>query len=102
MVEKTFRKQPNGQIVDVEDIARDYRHVFGTPWGQRVAADLAQFLYANESTWVEDAREHARREGLRQAWLHINNHLAYTPDQIARLYRGLSLLTEKEVQDGVV
>lgn len=94
----TKARTGTGREYEVEQLALDYRKTFGCPSGQQVLLDLIPKLYADETTWHADAREHARQEGLRQAWLHINKFLGYSPAQVARLYRGLPLLFHDEVE----
>lgn len=50
--------------------------------------DLAEFCRANETTFHDDARHHARLEGRREVWLRIVQHLHLTDEQLMRLYAG--------------
>lgn len=51
-----------------------------------VLKDLAKFCRANESTFHEDHRIHARLEGRREVWLRIQQHLNLPPDQLWKLF----------------
>ena len=64
-----------------------YRQVFRTPNGERVLTDLAKFCRANDTTMHADARAHAMLEGRREVWLHIQQHLQLTEDELWVLYR---------------
>jgi hypothetical protein len=64
-----------------------YRQVFRSPNGERVLADLARFCRANVTTMHPDARAHALAEGRREVWLHIQEQLQLTEDELWTLYR---------------
>lgn len=64
-----------------------YRQVFRTPNGERVLADLAKFCRANRTTMHPDSRAHALAEGRREVWLHIQQQLQLTEDELWELYR---------------
>ena len=88
--------------VDLKDLHRCYRQTFGSPTGAVVLKNLMPALFADESTFDPDQRTHAYNEGKRAVWLHINKFLAYTPEQVARIYAGLPLvLTTDEVENGM-
>jgi hypothetical protein len=50
--------------------------------GQAVLHDLAQFCRASESTFDPDPRVHALKEGRREVWLRIQEHLDLTPEEL--------------------
>lgn len=94
MKAKTYAQTPQGRVVDVEELARRYRQTFGCPVGGEVLLDLAQKCFADHTTWDADPRTHAFNEGARAVWLHINKFLGYTPEQVAKMYRGIPILLE--------
>ena len=82
------------------DIRISYRRVFdgvdGSP-AHLVLQDLALFCRAHETTMHEDARMHALAEGRREVWLHIQEQLKLSPDQLWSLYvqrKGLQVPVE--------
>jgi hypothetical protein len=66
----------------------DYRSTFRAPTARTVLEDLARFCYAHESTFHPDPRIHAAREGKREVWLRITQHLNLTPDELWLLFDG--------------
>ncbi len=71
------------------DIRVAYCRVFdgveGSP-AHLVLKDLALFCRAHETTMHSDARMHALAEGRREVWLHIQEQLKLSPDQLWSLY----------------
>lgn len=71
----------------IGELKTAYQTIFGEGDPARVAAvravamDLATFCRADEPTWSEDARHHARLEGRREVWLHIN-HWLRKPEEV--------------------
>jgi len=53
-----------------------------SPTAMAVLENLADFCRANETTYSVDARDHAILEGRRQVWLHINEHLNLTTQEL--------------------
>lgn len=70
-----------------------YQLAFGSPAGKAVLRDLAPFCRAAETTFhpMHDARVQAMLEGRRQVWLRICQHLDFTPEELAALYRAAVL-----------
>lgn len=64
----------------------EYQLTFGSPAGKKVLANLAKFCRANETCFHQDARLHAVAEGRREVWLHLQQYLNLTPEQLAELY----------------
>lgn len=65
----------------------DYQHVFSSPAGERVLADLAVFCRAAETCGVPG--DHDRTFiliGRNEVWQRIQQHLGLTPVQLQRLY----------------
>ncbi len=67
---------------------RAYQLVFGSPAGQEVLADLAEFCRANTTCFHADPRLHAVLEGRREVWLRITRHLHMTSNQLFELGTG--------------
>ena len=63
----------------IGELKTSYQIVFGRGDPARsaavstVLADLRRFCRADRSTWSEDQRHHARFEGRREVWLHIDD-----------------------------
>lgn len=72
-----------------------YQYTFGSPSGQRVLRDLAQFCRANETTFHEDARLHAVAEGRREVWLRIQRNIHLTTPELWKQY-GAGMDTTKD------
>lgn len=66
----------------------DYCQVFNKKnmTAKRVLLDLAKFCRAHKSTYHQDARVHAVLEGRREVWLHIQNYLNLTDEELYELY----------------
>jgi hypothetical protein len=56
---------------------------------QIVLRDLARFCYANRSCFAADERVHSAREGRREVWLRIQQHLNLTEADLYSLYGGV-------------
>lgn len=56
-----------------------------------VLADLAQFCRAYQSCFNIDPRVHARLEGRRDVWLHIQQHIKLTDEQLYEVSTGKPL-----------
>ncbi|MEA3053553.1 MAG: hypothetical protein QOG72_2456 [Sphingomonadales bacterium] len=70
--------------------ARSYRAVFA-PGGavdrdrEIVLADLRDFAFANKSTFDADPMIAARRQGRREMWLRISQHLNLDEERVQKL-----------------
>lgn len=73
---------------------RAYQLWFGSPAGQEVLRDLAQFCRADKSCFDPDPRVHAGLEGRREVWLRIMEHLHLSPEQLYALRGGQTLTKE--------
>ena len=62
-----------------------YRRTFRCPPGEAVLADLARFCRATETTMHPDPRAHANAEGRREVWLHIQEQLQLSEEELWRL-----------------
>lgn len=60
-------------LTGLRETTKAYREVFSTAAGRRVLRDLARMCHAAGTTYHEDPREAARREGKRQVWLRIQS-----------------------------
>lgn len=58
-----------------------------SPAAAKVLDDLAAFCGADASTYHDDARRHARMEGRREVYLHIQNSLKLDGEKLAALRR---------------
>lgn len=67
-------------------IKRDaYRETFRGKQAERVLRDLAKFCRASASTYEDDARKHAFREGRREVWLRIQAMLNLPDSRVQEL-----------------
>lgn len=74
---------------------RDYQLTYNSVHGQNVMRDLAKFCRANETCAVPGDRDKTMMlEGRREVFLHINEYLHYTSQQLAVLYSGGSIKPE--------
>jgi hypothetical protein len=70
--------------------SRSYRAVF-MPEGvidrdrEIVLADLREYLFAAKSTFHTDPNEAGRRQGRREAWLRISQHLNLDEERVQKL-----------------
>lgn len=70
--------------------ARSYRRVFARGGvldrdAEIVLADLRDFCCANSTTFTPDPYVAARRQGRREAWLRISQHLNLDEERIQKL-----------------
>lgn len=72
---------------------RNYQLCFGSPAGKMVMTDLARFCRMGETTFhpIQDARTHAMLEGRRQVALRIQQHMDFSPEELAVLLRAAAL-----------
>lgn len=63
-------------ISKIKQLQLDYQHVFADEAGKRVLQDLSRLGFGKASTFHVDSREHARREGRREVFLHIDTMLS--------------------------
>jgi hypothetical protein len=75
-------------LVFLKDRSTAYRLAFGSPAGQLVLDDLAQFCHANKSVWNENRRLTDVAIGHHEVFLRILQHLNLSPDQLLTLYNG--------------
>ena len=78
---------------------RNYQLAFGSPAGQEVMIDLAQFCRANETCFHADPRLHAVAEGRREVWLRIQQHLNLSSEQLVSIFGGRQFSTVTESND---
>ena len=70
-------------LKEVGQLKTAFQIVFGAgPACTAVLNDLARFCRAEEPTWSEDARHHARLEGRREVWLRIQSYLRATEEDL--------------------
>ena len=62
-----------------------YIDTFRGPSGERVLKDLARFCRAATSTYDDDPRRHAFREGRREVWLRIQTMLNLPDSRVQEL-----------------
>jgi len=80
----------------LSDRRTTYRQVFRNPNGERVLADLAKFCRANVTTFHPSERAHALAEGRREVWLHIQQQLQLTEDELWELYKPVPVRVDTE------
>jgi len=79
-----------------------YRHTFSSEAGQRVLNDLMHRFHIFGSTFAEDARAHAFREGERNVVIDIIDKLDISPEEFRERYgnvRRSSMLEWADAQD---
>jgi hypothetical protein len=79
---------PEKAAIALRDRKRAYQLTANQPAGQEVIADLAAFCFAYESTFDPDHRVQALKEGRRQVWLRIQQHLKLSDDDLYRIATG--------------
>lgn len=74
------------QIVEARKV--DYQLCFGSPAGQRVLDDLAQFcrITTMETAYAGETNETMMRLGTQEVFRHIVLHLGLTTEQLVGLY----------------
>jgi hypothetical protein len=93
-------------LVFLKDRSTAYRLAFGSPAGQLVLDDLAQFCHANKSVWNENQRLTDVAIGHHEVFLRILQHLNLNPEQLLTMYNGqhiqdaLAKLKEEEDDNG--
>lgn len=75
---------------------RNYQLTFGSPAGQAVLTDLAEFCRANEPCFDPDPRIHAVKEGRREVWLRVQQHLNLTSEQLFEIFSGRTLTPRED------
>lgn len=73
---------------------RAYQLTFGSPAGNDVLIDLAEFCRAGETCFDPDPRVHAALEGRREVWLRIQQHINLSSEQLVKLSTGQRALTQ--------
>lgn len=53
-----------------------------------VLEDLKKFCRAEETCFHHDPRVHAAKEGRREVWLRVQDHLTLSPDEFWDKYKG--------------
>lgn len=75
----------------------DYVQTFMNPVGQRVLDDLVRYCNGLQTSYRDDAREHARQEGRRDVLLRIQYHCGLNPQQLFNLYKNPNLNVEENI-----
>jgi hypothetical protein len=94
-------KDVEERLKAIAGLKTDYQLVFGDadpirgPAVRRVMLDLARFCRAGQTTWSEDARHHARLEGRRETWLHIDDWLRQPEEDLLQRLVGDSYVVVK-------
>ena len=92
-----FGKFISGPFLDlVRGMRRSYQHSFGSPAGRQVLADLAKFCRATQTCIVTpggldpkvpiDVERTLVLEGRREVWLHIQQYLNLTAEELHHIY----------------
>lgn len=71
---------------DIDARQKAYKTAFGGEPGKEVLKDLAVFCGSQRSSFSSDPLEMAFREGRREVFLRIQQHLNITEDDIWNLY----------------
>ena len=66
---------------------RAYEMIFKSAGGEVVLADLGKFCRGRETTYHPDSHVQAMLEGRRQVLLRIEQHLSYSSEELAILYK---------------
>jgi hypothetical protein len=69
-------------------LAHQYKLTFRSPPGQIVLKDLARFCRAHESTFHDNERIQSKLDGRREVWLHIQELIKLSDDELWDLYKG--------------
>jgi len=82
-----------GRDIDLAELRHAYRAVFNTEQAtKRVLPDLAVFCHANEPAPPQgDLFLQGRAAGRRDLWLHLNEFLHLTEEDLTDLYRGRAI-----------
>jgi hypothetical protein len=78
----------------IDERKRAYEMTFSTPHGQTVLADIMRLGFAFESTGLADdtgrydTHASAEANGARKIWLHIQQQLEWSHEQLIELYLG--------------
>ncbi|SRR5258706_10585305 len=86
-----------GEFLDlIRGMKRSYQFSFGTPAGRHVLMDLAKFCRATQTCIVTPGGGDVRTpidkdrtlvlEGRREVWLHIQQYLNLTPEELHHIY----------------
>ena len=67
---------------------RNYQVALTSPAGQEVLVDIARFCRAFESCYHQNQRKTDILIGRHEVWLHIQNHLKLTPEQLLAIANG--------------
>lgn len=99
----TLRKVWRATVGFLHERRTAYQLTFGSRAGQTVLKDLAKFCRANETCFAADERIHSAREGRREVWLRIQQHLNLSEADLYRLYGGIPVdpaqITERDSED---
>lgn len=72
---------------EIDARQRAYKQAFGGESGKEVLKDLAVFCGSQRSSYSSDALEMAFREGRREVFLRIQQHINISEDDIWKLYQ---------------
>lgn len=80
-----------------------FKLAFGSPAGEAILEDLAEFCRARTTTFHADPRIHAALEGRREVYLRIMEHLDLTAAQLYEMKTGRQLnprdFADKETEE---
>lgn len=79
--------EPN-DITELKEKQKCYRRVFGSDDGKRVLDDLKRYCFIKTTTYNDHAIRMALNEGLRMAFLHIDNFINLDLEEIQKLQGG--------------
>jgi hypothetical protein len=87
-----------GRWFNTDELARAYHLTFRNPTSARyVLPDIAEFCRASEPAPKEsDLFVQGRASGRRDVWLHINEYLHLSPEELADILRGQAILIAQE------
>ncbi len=87
-----------GRLFTATEMRQAFQTVFRSPAGiNYVLPDLAEFCYASEPAPRDsDLFVQGRAAGRRDVWLHVNEHLHLTEEELTALYKGRSLPQRQE------
>ena len=95
-----------GEFLDlIRGAKRDYLFCFGSPAGRHVLADLAKFCRATQTCIVTPGGGDVRipidkdrtlvLEGRREVWLHIQQYLNLTSEELHHIYNPYQVSEEE-------
>lgn len=78
----------NDSMRQLKEKQNRYKRVFGSEDGKQVMEDLKAYCFVRNTTYNDHPHRMALNEGLRMAFLHIDNFINLDLEQIQKLQGG--------------